>query len=60
MPNDNQHCDCGKRAYGNREEAEAVAEHQMSEGSSALGVYRCPDNYYIWHLSRQLSDDYED
>lgn len=51
-PNPAKPCDCLKQAYYNRQEAEAVAEHQMELGAPELRVYRCPENQYIWHLAR--------
>jgi hypothetical protein len=51
-------CDCGKRAYYTREEAEQTAAHQMAENEAPqLDIYRCPENEYVWHLTRLLSDD---
>jgi hypothetical protein len=51
-------CDCPKRAYYNLEEAEENRDYQMQDGAPALEVYRCPDNPYIWHLSRLLGDEW--
>lgn len=52
-------CDCNKRAYYNRAEAEENAEHQMMENDAPdLVVYQCPDNEYIWHLARENPDSY--
>ncbi|MFC1639028.1 hypothetical protein ACFL26_02030 [Patescibacteria group bacterium] len=59
MTDINPPCSCGKRAYYSYEEAVETAEHQMNENDApALDVYRCPDNDYVWHLTRLLDDDH--
>ena len=55
--NQDKPCNCPKRAYYNREEAEESAAYQMEQGSQELAVYRCPENQYVWHLSRLIGDD---